>query len=195
MSQPPSDGDRSPGRDQPPPWPSGHQPSPWPSSNEPLTWPSGPSGNEPPSWPPGPAPGREQGQSPWPSGHQPPAWPSAGQSSPPPPSPAWPPASQPPPGPGYPSGYGPRRPRFRRRFPVRALIVLGLLIAFGFAVRGLTSHHEPVPVTASSPPGTGLHTGLQAPPGLVGATFTLDDGTGSAYRVTLVKVIDPARGA
>ena len=29
---------------------------------------------------------------------------------------------------------------------------------------------------------------------MVGATFTLDDGTGSSYRVTLVKVIDPARG-
>jgi hypothetical protein len=73
--------------------------------------------------------------------------------------------------------------------------VLGLFIAFGFAVRGLTSHHKPVSVTVSPPASVGLHTGLQAPPGVVGATFTLDDGAGSAYRVTLVKMIDPARGA
>ena len=198
MSQPPSDQDRPPDqeRDQPPFWPAGNQSSPWPSGNEPMTWPSGPSGDEPPSWPSGPAPGRNQAQSPWPSGNQPPAWPSAGQSSPPPPpSPAWPPAGQPPSGPGNTYGYGPRRPRFRRRFPVRVLIVLGLLIAFGFAVRGLTSHHKPVSVTASSPPSIGLRTGLQAPPGVVGATFTLDDGAGTTYRVTLVKVIDPAQGA
>jgi hypothetical protein len=158
-----------------------------------MTWPSGPSGDEPPSWPTG----RGQGQPPsWPSGNQSAAWPSPGPSSPPPPpSPAWPPAGQPPPGPGYTYGYGPRRPRFRRRFPVRALIVLGLFIAFGFAVRGLTSHHKPVSVTVSPPASAGLHTGLQAPPGVAGATFILDHGTGSAYRVTLVKVIDPARGA
>jgi hypothetical protein len=73
--------------------------------------------------------------------------------------------------------------------------VLGLFIAFGFAVRGLTSDHKPVSVAVSPPASVGLHTGLQAPPGVVGATFTLDDGTGSAYRVTLVKAIDPARGA
>jgi len=202
MSQPPSDQDRppdqdrSPGRDQPPSWPAGNQSSPWPSSNEPLTWPSGPAGNEPPSWPSGPGPsGPDQGQSPsWPSGNQSPAWPSAGQPSPPP-SPAWPLAGHPPLGPGYPYGYGPRRPRFRRRFPVRALIILGLFIALGFAVRGLTSHHKPVSVTVSPPASVGLHTGLQEPPGVLGATFTLDDGTGSSYRVTLVKVIDPARGA
>jgi hypothetical protein len=73
--------------------------------------------------------------------------------------------------------------------------VLGLFIAFGFAVRGLTSHHKPVSVTVSPPASVGLHTGLQEPPGVVGATFTLDAGAGSSYRVTLVKVIDPARGA
>jgi hypothetical protein len=73
--------------------------------------------------------------------------------------------------------------------------VLGLFIAFGFAVRGLTSHHKSASVTVSPPPSIGLHTGLQGPPGVVGASFTLDDGTGSAYRVTLVEVIDPAHGA
>ena len=73
--------------------------------------------------------------------------------------------------------------------------MLGLFIALGFAVRGLTSHHKPVSVTVSPPASVGLHTGLQEPPGVLGATFTLDDGTGSSYRVTLVKVIDPARAA
>ena len=73
--------------------------------------------------------------------------------------------------------------------------MLGLFIAFGFAVRGLTSHHQPVAVTVSPPASVGLHTGLQEPPGVLGATFTLDAGAGSSYRVTLVKVIDPAEGA
>jgi hypothetical protein len=73
--------------------------------------------------------------------------------------------------------------------------VLALFIVFGFAVRGLTSHHKPATVTPSPPASIALHTGLQAPPGVVGASFSLDDGTGSSYRVTLVKVIDPARSA
>jgi hypothetical protein len=152
-------------------WPSGPgEPPSWPSGNEVPSWPSG---NEPPSWPSG--------------------WPSPGQSAPPP-SPAWPPAP-PPPGPGYPSGYRPRPPRFRGRFPVRALVVLGLFVAFGFAVRGLTSDHKASAVGPAPPASVGLRTGLQAPPGVVGASFNLDDGSGNGYRVTLVKVIDPARGA
>ena len=72
--------------------------------------------------------------------------------------------------------------------------MLALFIAFGFAVRGLTSHHQAASV-ASPPAGTGLHTGLQAPAGAVGATFRLNDGGGISYQVTLVKVIDPAQGA
>jgi hypothetical protein len=72
--------------------------------------------------------------------------------------------------------------------------VLALFIAFGFAVRGLTSHHQAASV-ASPPASTGLHTGLQAPAGVVGASFRLNDGGGISYQVTLVKVIDPARGA
>jgi hypothetical protein len=82
----------------------------------------------------------------------------------------------------------------RRRFPVRAVIVLALFIAFGFAVRSLTSHHQASSV-GSPPAGTGLHTGLQAPAGVTGASFSLNDGGGISYRVTLVKVIDPAQGA
>ena len=48
---------------------------------------------------------------------------------------------------------------------LRHLSLRALFIAFGFAVRGLTSHHQAASV-ASPPPGAGLHTGLQAPAGL-----------------------------
>lgn len=203
MSQPPSDQDRPPeqDQDQPPSWPAGKKPSIWPSGNEPPAWPSAgqapswSSGNQAPSWPSGPGQNQNQNQNQqpsWPSGDQPSAWPSSGQSSPPP---AWLPADRPPlSSPDYTYGYSPRRPWLRRRFPVRAVIVLALFIAFGFAVRGLTSHHQAASV-ASPPPGAGLHTGLQAPAGVVGASFSLNDGTGISYQVTLVKVIDPARGA
>jgi len=211
MSQPPSDQDRpsEQDRDQPTSWAAGKKPSIWPSGNEPPAWPSAgqapswPSGGQTSSWPSGPRqnqgqsqgpePAENQGQPPpWPPGDQPPAWPSSGQS---PASPAWPPAGRPPlSSPDYTYGHSPRRPRFGRRFPVRAVIVLALFIALGFAVRGLTSHHRAAsvaPPTASA----GLRTGLQAPAGLVGASFRLDSGGGTSYQVTLVKVIDPARGA
>ena len=63
-------------------------------------------------------------------------------------------------------------------------------------VRGIKGSHSTVPVTPF-PSGSGgaLATGLQAPPGKVGSQFDLKDGSGDTYRVTLVKVIDPARGA
>jgi hypothetical protein len=196
MSQPPSDQDRPsiwPSGDEPPAWPPvGQEPS-WPSGNQAPRGssgkPRGSSGNEPPAWPSG----LSQGQQPsWPSGDQPPAWPSSGQGQSPP---AWAPEGQPPlSSPDATYGYSRRSPRFRRRFPIRAVIVLALLIAFGFAVRGLTSHHKAATITPP-PASVGLHTGLQAPAGTVGASFSLDDGGGARYQVTLVKVIDPARGA
>jgi hypothetical protein len=218
MSQPPSDQDRPsiwPSGDEPPAWPPvGQEPS-WPSGNQAPRGssgkPRGSSGNEPPAWPSGPS----QGQQPsWPSGDQPPAWPSAGQDQAPswssagqgqpsdwPSSgqgqspPAWAPEGQSPlSSPDATYGYSRRSPRFRRRFPIRAVIVLALFIAFGFAVRGLTSHHKAATITPP-PASVGLHTGLQAPAGTVGASFSLDDGSGARYQVTLVKVIDPARGA
>ena len=69
--------------------------------------------------------------------------------------------------------------------------MLALFIAFGFAVHDLTTHHKAA--TAASPPASaGLRTGLQAPAGVVGASFSLNDGSGNTYQVTLVKVIDPA---
>jgi hypothetical protein len=122
-------------------------------------------------------------------------WPPGGAGQGPPPG--WPPGGQPPyPGPGYSYGYGPRPPRFSRRRPFRgALIGLGLFIVFGFVVRGITASHNPVSVTPFSSANGVLATGRLAPPGKVGAQFDLQDGKGDTYRVALVKVIDPARGA
>ena len=177
---------------QPPPWDHGQpshqdqppdqgQQTPWPAGNQPPAWPSTDSGRgQPPSWP---------------SGDQPPAWPAGHADQPPPPS--WPPAGQPPyPDPGYTHGYAPRPPRFRRRRPrfIGAIITLGLFIALGVAVGRISHSHETVSVTPSPSASGALATGLRKPPGQIGSSFDLNDGSGHAYRVTLVKVIDPAKG-
>ena len=180
MSQPPGDSGASPDPGEAPS--RGRLPS-WPSGDQPPSWPSGGSGQgQPPAWP-------SAGQP------QPPSWPSSGSSQGPPP--AWPPSAQPPypgPGPGY--GYGPRPPRFRRRHPFRgALIGLGLFIVLGVVVRGITASHSTVSITPFPSASGALATGRHAPPGRVGSQFDLGDGSGDTYRVTLVKVIDPARGA
>ena len=176
---------------QPPPWDQGGppdqgQPSPWPAGKQLPAWPSG---DQPPVWPSGDQP----------SGDQSPAWPSAepstGSSGDQPSS--WPPGGQPPyPGPGYSYGYGPRPPRFRRRHPFRgAIIALVLFVLFGFVVRNITASHNAVSTRPFPSVSGNLATGRQAPPGTIGSRFDLSDGSGNAYRVTLVKVVDPAKGA
>ena len=181
---------------QPPPWDQGQPPNQgqlpsWPTGSQPPSWPSAqpnqgqPNQGQPPSWP-------SAGQPPPPS--SPPSRPSGGPNQGPPPP--WPPGGQPPyPGPGYTHGYGPRPPRFRRRRSFRGtLIALGLFLLLGGVIQAVASHNavsiKPVPSTSG-----GLDTGRQAPPGKVGSGFDLKDGSGNTYRVTLVKVIDPARGA
>jgi hypothetical protein len=197
MSQPPPwDKAQSSNQDEPPSRPSGTQRPAWLSG--------GPGQGQPPSWPSG---GPDQGQPP--SGgsgqDQPPAWPSPGQPPPPswpagapgqPPPASWPPGGQPPyPGPGHSYGYGPRPPRFRRRHPFRgAIIALVLFIVFGFVVRNLTATHSTVSITPFPSVSGSLATRHQ-PPGVIGSQFDLSDGSGNVYRVTLVKVVDPAKGA
>ena len=153
---------------QPPPWDQG-QTSPWPSGNQPPTWPSG---------------GSDQGQpSSWPTGDQPPSWPPGGQP--------------PYPGPGYTYGYGPRPPRFRRRRPrfIGAIITLGLIIGLGVVVGKISRSHETVSVSVTPfPSDTSASAGQLEPPGKIGSSFDLKDGSGSVYRVTLARVIDPAQG-
>ena len=212
-----------PDQDQPPPWPaidqppsrpSGDQPPAWPSAGQAPSWPSGgqppadqPSGGQPPG---GQLPG---GQPPaWPSvgagQGQPPSWPTPGQSSPPPPSwPAggvnqpppssWLPPGQPPyPGPGYSYGYGPRPPRrIRRPRFLSAIITLGVIIVLGVVVGNVSRSHESVSVSVTPfPSGASASAGHQEPPGKVGSSFELKDGSGNVYRVTLAEVIDPANG-
>ena len=204
MSQPPPpDQGGPPDQGQPSPWPAGNQLPAWPSGNQPPVWPSGdqPSGDQPPAWPSAEPSTGSSGDQPssWPtprqSSPQPPSWPAGGADQPPPPS--WPPGGQPPyPGPGYSYGYGPRPPRFRRRrHPFRgAIIALVLFVLFGFVVRNVTASHNAVSTRPFPSVSGNLATGRQ-PPGTIGSHFDLADGSGNVYRVTLVRVIDPAEGA
>ena len=151
--------------------------------------------SQPPPWGQGQPSDQGDQPPPWPSADQPPAWPTPGQSPPPPPS--WPPAGQPPhPGPGYTYGYGPRPPRFRRRPRfLGAIITLGVIIVLGVVVGNLGKSHENVSVSVTPfPSGTSASAGHQEPPGRIGSSFELRDGSGNLYRVTLTKVIDPATG-
>ncbi len=61
-------------------------------------------------------------------------------------------------------------------------------------VRNVTTSHNAVSITPFPSASGGLATGRQAPPGRIGSQFDLGDGSGNVYRVTLVKVIDPAKG-
>ena len=148
-------------------------------------WPSaGPGQGEPPTWPtPGQSPPPQQ------------SWPTGGVNQPPPG--AWPPAGQPPyPGPGYSYGYGPRPPRLRRRPRfIGAVITLGVIIVIGVVVGNISRSHKTVAVSVTPfPSGTSASAGPQEPPGKVGSSFELNDGSGNLYQVILAKVIDPAKG-
>ena len=110
-------------------------------------------------------------------------WPSGGPGQSPPPPPSWPPAGQPPyPGPGYTYGYGPRPPRFRRRLRPRflgAIIALAVIVVVGVVVGNLGKSHENVSVSVTPfPSGTSASAGHQEPPGQIGSSFDLKDGSG-----------------
>jgi len=71
--------------------------------------------------------------------------------------------------------------------------VLGLFIVLGFVVRHVTSHDAvsvPTFPSASAGPPTRQTLG-----GTIGSAFSVADGKGNVYRVTLVRVVDPATGA
>ena len=74
-------------------------------------------------------------------------------------------------------------------------MVLGLLAVFSIVVRAITAGHSTGSVTPFPSASGALATGRLAPPGKVGSQFDLQDGSGDTYQVSLVKVIDPARGA
>jgi hypothetical protein len=110
-----------------------------------------------------------------------------------------PPGSQQPfPPPGY--GYGPQPPRRKRHLVRNILAGIGATVVAIIAIGAISSHGDGVSTTpsgnsstvgsASSPAAT-----HQATVARVGSYFDVQDFSGDAYRVTLVKVIDPARGA
>jgi len=77
----------------------------------------------------------------------------------------------------------------------RAIITLGVIIVLGVIVGNISRSHKPASVSVTPfPSGASTSAGPQEPPGKVGSSFELKDGSGDAYQVTLTKVIDPAKG-
>ncbi len=113
-------------------------------------------------------------------------------------------------GPG--SGDGPEPPPKRRnRHTVRNIIGgIGILAVAGLVVSALsskgtgastptshTSASASATANSSGERGTATASALPQPtgPGSIGSSFTVQDGSGNTYQVTLVKVIDPAQSA
>jgi hypothetical protein len=73
--------------------------------------------------------------------------------------------------------------------------MLAVIIVLGVVVGNLGKSHQNVSVSVTPfPSGTSASAGHQEPPGRIGSSFELKDGSGNLYRVTLTKVIDPAKG-
>jgi hypothetical protein len=102
-------------------------------------------------------------------------------------------------GPGY--GYGPQPPRRRKRHLVRnTLAAVGGLVVAMIVIGALASHGSGVTTTPSGNSATANDTASpatahKAAPARVGSYFDVQDSNGDNYRVTLLKVIDPAQGA
>jgi len=63
-------------------------------------------------------------------------------------------------------------------------------------VRAATASHTSDSTTPSGTLASGGPASAQpAPPGKLGASFDVKDGSGNTYQITLAKVIDPAKGA
>jgi hypothetical protein len=163
-------------------------------------------GQQPPSW--GPYDQQGQQQPGWPQQPYPQGAPYGQQPYPPQggPQPGW----QPYPGQPYPQqqawpqpgppGPPPRRPR-RARHTVRNIFSgIGALVVAIIAISALSSHGGGVSTVASGDTGTAAATASpaatqKAAAARIGSHFDVNDGSGDIYRVTLVKIIDPARGA
>lgn len=144
-----------------------------------------------PGWQPQqPYPGQPYAQQPYPPrGGPQPGWQPPYPGQPYPQQQGWPP-------PG-PAGPPPRRPRRGGHLVRNILSGIGALVVAGVAISALSSHGSGVSTT---PSGDIAATGTTASPAApriarVGSYFDVQDGSGDTYRVTLVKVIDPARGA
>ena len=168
-----------------------------------------------PPWDPGKPQGQPQdppqqlyGQQPYPQGQ--PQYGQQGpgqyqgppyQEQPPyPGQPYGPPGAQPPyPGPGY--SFGPQPPPRRKRHLARNILAgIGAVVVAGIVIGALSSHNNGVSTTpsgstSSAGPASSPAATAKAAVARVGSYFDVQDGSGDTYRVTLVKVIDPAQGA
>jgi hypothetical protein len=116
------------------------------------------------------------------------------------------PYNQPPPGqypgqPQYPQYGGPpgqQPPRQRRHWVRNILAGIGGVVVAGIVIGALSSHNNGVSTTASgssSTAGSASSPAATAAPARIGSYFDVQDSSGDTYRVTLVKIIDPAQGA
>lgn len=108
------------------------------------------------------------------------------------------PGQQPYPGPGN-SGGSPPQHRRRKRHLVRNILAgVGAVVVAIIAITALASHGNGVSTTPSgnsSTAGSASSPASKPEAAGVGSYFDVQDGSSDTYRVTLVKVIDPAQGA
>jgi hypothetical protein len=70
-----------------------------------------------------------------------------------------------------------------------------VIVVLGVVAGNLGQSHENVSASVTPfPSGTGASARHLEPPGRIGSSFELKDGSGYLYQVTLTKVIDPAKG-
>jgi hypothetical protein len=70
-----------------------------------------------------------------------------------------------------------------------------VIIVLGVVIGNISKSHKTVAVSVTPfPSGSSASVGHQEPPGKVGSSFELKDGSGNLYQVILAKVIDPAKG-
>jgi hypothetical protein len=70
-----------------------------------------------------------------------------------------------------------------------------VIIVVGVVIGNISRSHKTAAVSVTPfPSGASASAGHQEPPGKVGSSFELKDGSGNLYQVVLAKVIDPAKG-
>lgn len=106
-----------------------------------------------------------------------------------------PPGRQHYPDPGYGNGLGPKPPwrPWNSHLGRNILAGIGAVVLAGIAVSVISSHGDGVPTAPSGSSGPACPQKAAVP--RIGSCFVAQDGSGDTYNVTLVKIIDPARGA
>ena len=73
------------------------------------------------------------------------------------------------------------------------ILALAVVIVLGVVIGNISNRHKTVAVSVTPfPSGNTASAGHQEPPGRIGSSFELEDGSGNVYQVTLTNVIDPA---